>query len=340
MCVIGYTAIFWGERMATIRDVAEMAGLSVATVSRFINNSGYVSKSAQEKIAAAIKTLDFVPNEVARSLYQKTSKLIGLLLPDISNPFFPMLAKGVEDFFSKVGYQVILGNVQEDPEKTNDYFRAFEQNNVAGILSAVENTDRVPVNRPLVVLDRIDATAEYAVYSDDEMGGKLAANAILAGNPKKIVLISGPQEITRARNRMKSAEKVLQAANFPYDILQSLSFMMEDASTTAVELFKKYPDVDSVIAPTDIHAIAIIQEAYDLGLNIPQDVQIIGYDDIPISNLIIPRLSTIQQPAYQVGYQGAEMLYNLIHLQPVPQKKIILPVALVKRETLRKKETQ
>lgn len=185
--------------MPTIKDVANLAGLSVATVSRAMNGTGYVSEKAREKIHQAINELNYSPNEVARSLYQKKSKLIGLLLPDISNPFFPLVAKGVEDFLQKKGYQVILGNIQEDNEKANEYLRAFEQNNVAGILSAVENKNRTQSNIPTVVLDRIDQDVEYGVYSDDLQGGELAAEAILKGDPKKVVVIAGPESVTRAR---------------------------------------------------------------------------------------------------------------------------------------------
>ena len=132
--------------MATIKDVAKLAGLSVATVSRGINSSGYVSRESQKKIDAAVKELNFTPNEVARSLYQKKSKLIGLLLPDISNPFFPLIAKGVEVYFSEKGYQVILGSVQENLEKSKQYFQAFQQNNIAGC--AVPNRESFAAARP------------------------------------------------------------------------------------------------------------------------------------------------------------------------------------------------
>jgi LacI family transcriptional regulator len=113
--------------MATIKEVAELAGVSVATVSRFMNNSGYVGKASREKVEKAIKLLDFSPNEVARSLYQKKSKLIGLLLPDIANPFFPLVAKGVEDKIKESGYSLILGNVQGDLEKEKEYLKIFAQ---------------------------------------------------------------------------------------------------------------------------------------------------------------------------------------------------------------------
>lgn len=322
--------------MATIRDVAKLAGVSVATVSRAMNESGYVSKEAREKIEQAIAELDFSPNEVARSLYQKKSKLVGLLLPDISNPFFPLIAKGVEDNMNQKGYQVILGNVQEDAVKGTDYLRVFSQNNVSGVLSAVASDPKGLFNKPLVVLDRVDSEAEYAVFSDDLLGGELAAEAIIKGKPTNIVVVAGPENVTRSRDRLLSVEYTLKKANYTYDILQASSFQFQSAEETAEELFIKSPEVDSVIAPSDTHAIAILQAANRRGLKIPEEFQIVGYDDIPISNLVFPRLSTIHQPAYQIGWDGAELLFNLMNEQPVSKNKIKLPVFLQERDTLRK----
>lgn len=338
MCVTGYTVEGY-KKMATIKDVAQLAGLSVATVSRAINGSGYVSKESQEKIDGAVKQLNFRPNEVARSLFQKKSKLIGLLLPDITNPFFPLIAKGVEAYFSEKGYQVILGSIQENPEKSKQYLQAFEQNNIAGILSAVENTSQLSVKSPIVFLDRVDKDVEYAVYSDDLLGGELAAKEILAGEPQLLVVVGVQDSIHHhAKDRQISVESTLIKAQQPYQVIDSRSYLLEDARETAMELFQSYPEVDSVIAASDVHAIAILQEAYRRGYKIPEELQIIGYDDIPTSDLVVPRLSTIHQPAYQMGYEGANMLYQLITNQTVKKKKIVLPVHFQERETLRKKE--
>lgn len=327
--------------MATIKDVASLAGLSVATVSRGINGSGYVSKDSQKKIDAAVKELDYTPNEVARSLFQKKSKLIGLLLPDITNPFFPLIAKGVEAYFSEKGYQVILGSVQENLEKSKQYLQAFEQNNIAGILSAVGNTKELNVKAPIVFLDRVDEAVEYAVYSDDWQGGELAAKEILLGNPKSLVVVGVPDSLhQRAKKRQLSAEAVLKKAKQSYQVIVSRSYLLEDARETALELFRQYPEVDSVIAASDVHAIAILQEAYQRGRKVPDELQIIGYDDIPTSDLVVPPLSTIHQPAYQIGYKGADMLYQLIMNKQVKNKKIVLPVHFKERETLRKKEVK
>lgn len=324
--------------MATIRDVAKLAGLSVATVSRAINGSGYVSEDSRKKIEKAVEALDFRPNEVARSLFQKKSKLVGLLLPDISNPFFPLLAKGVEDYLQSKGYQVILGNVQEDASRATDYLHAFTQNNVAGVLSAVDNSyDLYDSSKPIVLLDRVGEDSEYSIHADDLQGGGLAATAVLAAGAKQIVVISGPKEIDRSQERLQGVTEVLNREEKNYYVVNSSSFLLEDAITTARKVFESFPNVDTVIAPSDTHAIALIQEAYRRGIKVPDKVQVIGYDDIPISNLVVPPLSTIHQPAYEMGRQGAEMIHRLIEGQVVNEKKVILPVKLIQRGSLRKK---
>ena len=170
--------------MKPIKEVAKLAGVSVATVSRALNNSGYVSEEARKKVESAVKELNFYPNEVARSLYQKKSKLIGLLLPDIANPFFPLIAKGVEDGVNQRGYSLLLGNVEDDLEKEKDYLKIFAQNNIAGVISAVQGDIKDLQNMPFVLLDRVESDQNFSVHSDDYTGGMMAAEAIVSRDPK------------------------------------------------------------------------------------------------------------------------------------------------------------
>lgn len=154
-----------------------------------------------------------------------------------------------------------------------------------------------------------------------------------------LVVIGVPDSLhQRAKKRQLSAESILKKIAQPYHVIVSKSYLLEDARATAKELFQKYPLVDSIIAASDVHAIAILQEAYQRGYKVPDELQIIGYDDIPTSDLVVPPLSTVHQPAYQIGYKGADMLYQLISNKPIKQKKIVLPVHFKERETLRKKE--
>lgn len=323
--------------MATIKEVAKLAEVSVATVSRVINNKGYVGVDSRKKVEQAIKQLDFSPNEVARSLFQKKSKLIGLLLPDIANPFFPLLAKGAEDAVSQLGYSLILGNVQDNVKKEEEYLKIFEQNNIAGVLSAVQGSSKRTKNTPLVTLDRVESSGQYAVHTDDYQGGMMAAQAIVERNPKHVVIMVGPKEIPSSYERLAGSIRVLKEQNVPYSLLQTKSFRLEYTEEVTQLFFKEYGHADSVIASNDVYALALMREALKRGIDIPNELQIVGYDDMPFSSLLYPGLSTIAQPAYEIGFRGAELLCKCIEGKPVNEKRIQLPVTLILRESLREK---
>lgn len=335
--VTGYTLRREDFTMTTIRDVAKMAGVSVATVSRVLNKSGYVSQSSQEKVNQAVKALDYYPNEVARSLFQKQSNFIGLLLPDITNPFFPAIAKGVEDYVNKKGYSLLLGNIENDPEKEKEYLQIFSQNNVAGVITAVQGENKKFKKIPMVVLDRVDDAQKYSVHSDDYLGGCLAAKAIAERNPKKVVIMAGPTEVRGAKIRLAGNEDQFKKENIEYEVFQTDSYQTDYAEETAKKLLKTFPNVDSVIASNDVYAIALIKEAFKNGLNVPEDIQIIGYDDMPFSRMVYPGLSTIGQPAYEIGMKGAQLLYHILERKKITNPQIQLDVELKIRESLRKK---
>ncbi|MBT2731031.1 LacI family DNA-binding transcriptional regulator [Carnobacterium sp. ISL-102] len=324
--------------MTTIKEVAKLAGVSVATVSRALNNSGYVSEAARKKVEAAVEELNFYPNEVARSLYQKKSKLIGLLLPDIANPFFPLIAKGVEDGVNQRGYSLLLGNVEDDLEKEKDYLKIFLQNNIAGVISAVQGDAKEIKKMPFVTLDRVESDRDLAVHSDDYTGGMLAAEVIADRDPKEIVIMVGPKDVPSSAMRLAGNEKVLQERHLDYQLFQTQSYKFELAEQTAQQFFETFPQADSVIASNDVYAIALMKEASKRGQRIPEEFQIIGYDDMPFSRMMYPGLSTIAQPAYEIGYKGAELLCDILEKGFVEDSRIQLPVKLKIRESVRKKD--
>ena len=324
--------------MTTIKEVAKLAGVSVATVSRALNNSGYVSEATRIKVEAAVKELNFYPNEVARSLYQKKSKLIGLLLPDIANPFFPLMAKGVEDGVNQRGYSLLLGNVEDDEEKEKEYLKIFAQNNIAGVISAVKGDGKDLRNMPFVMLDRVESNRDFAVHSDDYTGGMLAAEAIAKRNPKEIVIMVGPKEVPSSAIRLAGNEKVLKEYQLAYGLFQTPSFKFELAEQTAEQFFEAFPLADSVIASNDVYALALMKEAIKRGRRIPEEFQIIGYDDMPFSRMMYPGLSTIAQPAYEIGFKGALLLCDILEKGFVANSRIQLPVTLKIRESVREKD--
>lgn len=326
------------KKLVTIRDVAKEAGVSVATVSRVINGSGYAHIDTKKAVELAVSKLQYKPNEVARSLYKRKSKLIGLILPDITNPFFPELSRGVEDYLQRRGYRLIIGNSDGKQEKEREYINTFSQNNIIGIIASTsEYNDRnyQDLNMPVVLLDRTTEDLP-AVYADQHAGGKLAAAALMERGSKEITLVRGPITIKPVRERYQSALELLQdTEGVNVQVLDStLSF--EGAKSCAKELFDKYPKTDGVIACNDIVASAILQEGLRLGRRIPEDLQIIGYDDIPMCALLYPALSTISQPAYEMGEVAAESLIKMINKEPLIEQHIKLDVTFIDRQTTRK----
>lgn len=324
--------------MATIKDVAKKAGVSVATVSRAINNNGYVHEDTRKLIDEAIQELNYKPNEVARSLFNKKSRLIGLILPDIRNPFFPELARGVEDEMQEHGFRLIIGNADEQLEKELDYIETFKLNNVNGLISATTNADVMTyydkLSFPLVLLDRT-SDQHPSVQADGYKGGRLAASELVKRGSRRITLLKGPVELQTARDRFKGAVDELYHAKVHFDVMTTSSFAVEKAEYWSKELFEQFPETDGVIASNDVVAAAILHEAQKLGRSIPEDLQIIGYDDIPFSQFLYPPLSTIRQPAYEMGREAAKLLIKQINGEKLEAKCIKLPVEFIERQTTR-----
>ncbi|MED1489658.1 LacI family DNA-binding transcriptional regulator [Bacillus smithii] len=324
--------------MVTIRDVAREAGVSVATVSRVLNKSGYVQEDTKKLVLEIIQKLNYKPNEVARSLYKRESKLIGLLLPDITNPFFPELARGVEDAVQNEGYRLIVGNSDEDMEKEFRYIETFLQNHVMGIIASTIHSDRfLNLKIPVVLLDR--TTDQFpSVYSNHQQGGRLAARTLLERGSREITVLRGPQHIRPAQERFQAALDVLSQSSACFYVMDT-SFTFNGAKASAKEVFQKYPKTDGILACNDVVATAVLHEALRIGKRIPEDLQIIGYDDVPISELVFPPLTTIHQPAYNMGEEAAKLLLAILRKEKCMDTQIKLPVKLIERETTRKVES-
>lgn len=324
--------------MATMKEVASLAGVSVATVSRVLNNSGYVYEDTRKRVELAIEQLDYSPNEVARSLYKKESRIIGLILPDIANPFFPQLARGIEDEAQKQGFHLLFGNSDENSDKELQYIQTFLQNNVVGLITVSISSGNMHyenINIPAVFLGR-GSEEDYYVYADGREGGKLAALEIINRHSRNITVIKGPTELHSVQERFEGAVEVLMQENVDFQVVTTDSFAFLDAKEWAREIFDRFPDTDGVIASNDITATAVLHEALQRGKKVPDEVQIIGYDDIPQSSLSFPALSTIRQPAYEMGREAAALLISIIKKEKVERKHIKLPVTYINRETTRR----
>ena len=324
--------------MANMKEVAKRSGVSVATVSRYINKSGYVSAKSAKNIQKAIDEMNYIPNEVARSLFQKKSKLIGVLLPDITNPFVTMLSKGIENHLNDSEYGLILANVNNDEKREEQYLTNFKSNNIAGIISAIEHQTKLDKDLFYVSIDRPSQTEKISVSSDDFRGGQLAAEEITKRTDKEIFIVKSLEHIDKSELRLNGILSVLNETGHPYYIQDVPSFRPEEAEGIMATIVENYPNVDSIIAANDVQAMVLLKEANEHGLKVPEDIQIIGYDDITFARLTTPGLSTIAQPIYEMGIIGAELLLRMINGEKISNNNIILPVKFVDRGTLRKIE--
>lgn len=324
--------------LATIKDVALAAKVSVATVSRVLNESGYVHEETKTRVLKAVEELNYHPNEVARSLYKRESRLIGLLLPDITNPFFPQLARGVEDEIHQHGFRLIFGNSDEDLEKELDYLQTFKQNHVVGVISATNYPDAPNYkdsSMPIVFLDRTGAHAP-SVFADGREGGRIAASEIIKRHSKRITLMKGPGHLQTAKDRFNGSLDILSKADVDFHVMATETFSFPEAQQRAAELFSFYPGTDGIIASNDIVATAVLHEALKRKIKVPEDLQIIGFDDIPQSELLFPPLSTIRQPAYEMGKEAAKLLLSVMKNEYIEQSAVQMPVTFIGRQTTRK----
>ncbi|PFI80224.1 ribose operon transcriptional repressor RbsR [Bacillus cereus] len=321
--------------MSTIKDVAKLAGVSVATVSRVLNKNGYVHEDTLKKIERAIEMLDYKPSTVARSLYNKKSRLIGLVVPNIVNPFFPEVARAVEDVAHKQGYTVVLCNSDESLEKEKQYIDVLRQNNVDGFIVATNPQNSVNymnVSVPVVAIDRMFNERIPTVYADNYAGSQAATKLLLDKGCKHIAHIRGPRDVSTANERFEGFVDVITQNNLSYMIAES-TFDPANSELVAMELLEEYPYIDGIVAGNDLIAIGIVKAALQKGIVIPNDLQIIGFDGISLTEMMYPSITTVAQPIYEMGKIATELLLEQMEGNTLEEKHYRLPIEIIERNT-------
>ncbi|WP_019123368.1 LacI family DNA-binding transcriptional regulator [Brevibacillus massiliensis] len=329
---------------ATIRDVAKLAGVSVATVSRVMNRKGYVNSETEKKVKKAMKQLQFEPNHVARGLAGKQTKTIALILPDITNPFFPGLARGVEDVAKQNGFTVILCNSDDLGVKERAYIEVLKQKYVDGIIFATHNLLPEDIERmeefgiPFVVLDRAPMTGSGCIIRVNNFGGaKAAVQHLIDVGCKKIAHVYGPQELITARERLAGYEEAAKA--YPWytpTLLAPGYFTLEGGLKAVEELLGRHPDIDGIFAGNDLMAVGVLKGLYKKGISVPDQVAVCGFDGVNLSEITQPELSTVAQPIYQMGELAADKLIERINHSSSQREVIELDVSLIVRESTKK----
>ena len=329
--------------MATIKDVARQAKVSIATVSRVLNDTGYVSEELEQRVRDAISALGYKPNVVARHLRRSESLTLGMLIPDSSNPFFAEVAKGVEDLCFERGYTVVLCNTDEQASKAAAYFTTLFQHRVAGfiLLSPAglrehiqhlldEGIPVVLADRPLPDL-RIDS-----VVSDNYGGARDAVRHLLELGHRRIGFIVGAGELDTIRSRWRGAEEAMHDAGIDIDpelVIRQGDYFPQAGHSAADALLSRADPPSAIFAFNDLMAFGVLNYAQAHGIAVPEQLSVVGFDDIAMAAYSVPSLTTIAQPKYELGKKVAGMLLDRIAGDEQPPVSLTLPTTLMVRKS-------
>ncbi|HUX52039.1 MAG TPA: LacI family DNA-binding transcriptional regulator [Spirochaetia bacterium] len=323
--------------MATINDVAREAGLTVTTVSRVLNNRGYISEATRTKVHRVMAELDYQPNEIARSLYRQRSKMLGLIVPTVSHPFFGELSSSIEQQAYEAGYKIVLCNSHLDQEKEREYVNMLKRHKVDGIIMG-SHTLRVDeyenLNMPIVTIDRQISDSIPALSSDNYEGGRLAAKLLLSRGCRNVAHICGSLKLELFANlRHDAFIQEMARAGVSCVVVQTNIDVFDTTQYEALvnTLFSEHPETDGVFA-SDLKAARVIQACVRLGKRVPDDVRIVGYDDVKLASLLVPALTTVHQPIDEMARQLVQLMLRQIAGESVPMRTV-LPVTLVERHS-------
>jgi len=327
--------------MATIKDVAALAGISYTTVSHVVNNTRPVSQEVRRKVEAAIKSLDYVPSAVARSLKAKTTATIGLLVPNSLNPYFAELARGIEDYCERNGYCVILCNSDDNPDKQRSYLRVLLEKRIDGLIVASAGGDSglaqglTGVKTPMVIVDRgLEGVNADLVRIDHEYGAYLATRHLLELGHRDIATIGGPASTSVAQMRQAGYRRALQEAGIEVreERMLESDFTSTGGYNAAARLLESNPP-SAIFAGNDMIGIGVLRAAAERNVRVPAELSVIGFDDIQMSRYVYPALTTVGQSILQLGEMAAEVLLRRIAAPDSGTDQRIVTPSIVLRES-------
>ena len=330
-------------KKVTMLDIAQKAGVSKATVSMVINKRDEsISNNTRDKVLKIAKDMNYIPNYFARSLSTKKTETIGIVLPDITNPFFSEIARAIEDVASNLGYNVFFCNSDNEIKKENKYVKLLVSKLVDGVIfiSGGNSSHNLEIlvnnNVPFVLVDRYVDKFEnfYGVYCLNKLGISEAVEYLVNKNKKKIAFVKGPHSVEISTQRLEGyIETMKKYRIFNEELIFENDFTIKGGIETTKEILKQKEKVDSIIYSNDIMAFGGIKVLIKKGYKIPEDISVIGYDNIQMSQFMEPELTTVSQPIYEMGKRSCELLINVINGITLDQKQIYLKPNLIVRGT-------
>lgn len=322
--------------MPTIHDVAKAAGVSIATVSATINQTAYVSPELQERVKRAIVELGYHPNGIARSLKKRATQTLGLIISDITNPFFTAIIRGIEDVANARGYALILCNTDEDLEKERAYLRLLRSRRVDGLIMAPAGAAEhygglsADLKMPLVFVDRrIGTVSADAVVVDNLGGARQVVEYLLRLGHRRVGAVTGLPQISTTHERIQGYRQALEQVGLAVDpdLMRGGNSRLEGGHQASLTLLGLPNRPTAIFATNNVMAIGLMRAVVERGLRCPEDLSVACFDDFEWASVFRPRLTTVAQPVYDMGVKAAELLFARLEgtLTGDPREVVLSP---------------
>ena len=330
----------WRRSIVKMKNVAKLANVSIATVSRVFNGSDTVADETRKKVMAAVKELDYHPNVLARQLRRMETKTIVVIVPDITNTFFSQVLRGIETIARRNGYRVLLGDTENDITIEHEYLKALYEKYADGLILLTAGMGRNTIESlaekyPVVLAcEYLESTNVPTVSIDNISAARKAAEHLIKLGHKRIAHITGPMNVILSRDRLKGYKQAMKTYGLEVDPL--LIIEGDFYYKTGYNLMLKLMSIDNpptaIFAANDEMAIGAIKAVKANNLKVPEDIAVVGFDDIEIASMYEPSLTTISQPRYEIGQKAMELFIKTINKEII-EKKYILNSKLTIRES-------
>lgn len=333
----------------SISQIAEICGVSKATVSRVINNSPCgVGEATKERVRKVIEELNYRPNALARGVAVSRSRMIGVVVPDVSNFFYPKIIRGISDYLEKKDYSVIVCNSDYNPEKEAGLLMSLVDKRVDGVIlcSGISNKAFLEQYRkyqvPLVLLGRTfdSSVSDASITGDNVKGSRKAATYLLRGGNRRIVYVEGNTELSGSRQRLQGYKEALREHGIEFDRKLTLSgeYSIEFGRRAAEELLEKKVEFDAIMTGSDLIAIGVVSGLLDAGKKIPEEIEVMGFDNIELAEVFRPALSTVSKPHYEMAQHLAKQMIRIIEGEEVGLSHMVVEPTLKLRKTTKARD--
>jgi LacI family transcriptional regulator len=331
--------------MANMNDIARLARVSLGTVSHVLNNSAGVSEQVRRRVMEAVQATGYQPSELARGLRRVKSNMIGMIIPDITNPFFPAVVRGAEDVAFSNGYRLILCNTDNDHSKELVHLNELRTYLPAGLIVIPSNFSDLTAQAEsyrragtgVVCIDRLPKNwSGDSVTADNEAGAYEATRCLLRMGHTKFAAITGPLHLTNAKQRLDGFRRAMREAKLDLapEYVQETTFDKQGGHSKTVILLRLIPRPTAIIAGNDMIALGALLAIRDAGLRCPEDISLMGFDDLDLAETTNPSLSSVSQSGYQLGTTAARILLDRLAGDKSPAKHLVLETSLKLRHSV------